>query len=309
VRCAIYTRTSSDERLHQEFNSLEAQRECGEAYIRSQRQAGWTLLPARYDDGGYTGANLERPALKRLLDDIQTKAIDCVVLYKVDRLSRSLFDFARLMQMFTEQGVSFVSVTQQFNSSTPMGRLTLNVLLSFAEFERELVSERTRDKKGAARRKGKWLGGMPMLGYDVDGQSRLQVNEAEAAQVRDIFGMLVGSGSIEVTLAEMAGRGWRQKVWRTRKGKVKGGREFQRGRWSDCCGTWCTGERCSTKESCTQGSRPRLWTRRYGGKRRLCCGGSHRCGAGGESEASAAPKPSPRRGCRRRESVCRGSAG
>jgi DNA invertase Pin-like site-specific DNA recombinase len=229
VRCAIYTRTSSDERLHQEFNSLEAQRECGEAYIRSQRQAGWTLLPARYDDGGYTGANLERPALKRLLDDIQAKAIDCVVLYKVDRLSRSLFDFARLMQMFTEQGVSFVSVTQQFNSSTPMGRLTLNVLLSFAAFERDLVSERTRDKKGAARRKGKWLGGTPMLGYEVDAQSRLQVHEAEAAQVREMFALLVRTGSLEATLAEMAARGWRQKVWRTRKGKVKGGREFERG--------------------------------------------------------------------------------
>jgi site-specific DNA recombinase len=164
VRCVIYTRTSSEEGLSQEFNSLDAQRECGEAYIRSQRQAGWTLLPTRYDDGGYTGANLQRPALERLLADMRAGAIDCVVLYKVDRLSRSLFDFARLMRMFEEQGVSFVSVTQQFNSSTPMGRLTLHVLLSFAQFERELVSERTRDKKGAARRKGKWMGGTPMLG-------------------------------------------------------------------------------------------------------------------------------------------------
>src|SRR5438270_5272380 len=134
VRCAIYTRTSSEEGLSQEFNSLDAQRECGEAYIRSQRQAGWTLLQARYDDGGFTGANLERPALERLLADMRAGAIDCVVLYKVDRLSRSLFDFARLMQMFAEQGVSFVSVTQQFNSSTPMGRLTLHVLLSFAHY-------------------------------------------------------------------------------------------------------------------------------------------------------------------------------
>ena len=222
VRCAIYTRTSSEERLSQEFNSLEAQRECGEAYIRSQRQAGWTLLPARYDDGGYTGANLERPALERLLADMRAEAIDCVVLYKVDRLSRSLFDFARLMQMFEEQGVSFVSVTQQFNSSTPMGRLTLHVLLSFAEFERDLVSERTRDKKGAARRKGKWMGGTPMLGYDVDGQSRLQVNEAEAAQVREIFGLFVGTGSLEETLAEMAARGWRQKAWTDAAGEGEG---------------------------------------------------------------------------------------
>jgi DNA invertase Pin-like site-specific DNA recombinase len=228
VRCAIYTRTSSEEGLSQEFNSLEAQRECGEAYIRSQRQAGWTLLPTRYDDGGYTGANLQRPALERMLTDMRAGAIDCVVLYKVDRLSRSLFDFARLMQMFSEQGVSFVSVTQQFNSSTPMGRLTLHVLLSFAQFEREIVSERTRDKKGAARRKGKWMGGTPILGYDVDGQSRLQLHEAEAAQVREIFALFVGNQSLEETLAEMAGRGWRRKQWRTREGKEKGGREFDR---------------------------------------------------------------------------------
>src|SRR5215471_16891802 len=219
VRCAIYTRTSSEEGLSQEFNSLEAQRECGEAYIGSQRQASWKLLPARYDDGGYTGANLERPALERLLADMRAGAIDTVVLYKVDRLSRSLFDFARLLQMFAEQGVSFVSVTQQFNSSTPMGRLTLHVLLSFAEFEREIVSERTRDKKGAARRKGKWMGGTPMLGYEVDGQSRLQVHEAEAAQVREMFALLVGNGSLEKTLAEIGERGWRQKQWRTRAGQ------------------------------------------------------------------------------------------
>jgi DNA invertase Pin-like site-specific DNA recombinase len=229
VRCAIYTRTSSEEGLSQEFNSLDAQRECGEAYIRSQRQAGWRLLPARYDDGGFTGANLERPALERLLADMRAGAIDCVVLYKVDRLSRSLFDFARLMQMFEEQGVSFVSVTQQFNSSTPMGRLTLHVLLSFAQFEREVVSERTRDKKGAARRKGKWMGGTPPLGYDVDGQSRLQVNEAEAAQVREIYALFVSTGSLEETLEEIGRRGWRRKRWRTRQGKEKGGRAFDRG--------------------------------------------------------------------------------
>src|SRR5438552_141561 len=211
VRCAIYTRTSSEEGLSQEFNSLDAQRECGEAYIRSQRQAGWTLLPTRYDDGGFTGANLQRPALERLLADMRARAIDCVVLYKVDRLSRSLFDFARLMRMFEEEGVSFVSVTQQFNSSTPMGRLTLHVLLSFAQFEREVVSERTRDKKGAARRKGKWMGGTPLLGYEVDGQSRLQVNEAEAAQVREIYALFVSNGSLEETLEEIARRGWRRK--------------------------------------------------------------------------------------------------
>ena len=188
VRCAIYTRKSTEEGLSQEFNSLDAQRECGEAYIHSQRQQGWVVLPKRYDDGGYTGGNLERPALQRLLADIQAGEIDAVIIYKVDRLSRSLFDFARLMHLFDRHGVSFVSVTQQFNSSTPMGRLTLNILLSFAEFERHLVSERTRDKVSAARKKGKWMGGFPVLGYDLDrGRTRLAVNEAEAEQVREIF--------------------------------------------------------------------------------------------------------------------------
>ena len=188
VRCAIYTRKSTEEGLEQEFNSLDAQRECAQAYIRSQQTAGWVLLPQRYDDGGFTGANLERPGLTRLLVDIESGRVDCVVIYKVDRLSRSLFDFARLMEIFERRQVSFVSVTQQLNSNTPMGRLTLNVLLSFAQFEREIISERTRDKQSAARRKGKWMGGCPVLGYDPDPQTkRLAVNQAEAAQVREIF--------------------------------------------------------------------------------------------------------------------------
>ena len=188
VRCAVYTRKSTEEGLEQEFNSLDAQREAAEAYIHSQRHQGWTLVPDRYDDGGFSGGSLDRPALKRLLADIQASRIDCVVVYKVDRLSRSLLDFARLMDQFDQQSANFVAVTQQFNTTTSLGRLTLNVLLSFAQFEREIIGERTRDKMSAARKKGKWIGGCPVLGYDVaPGGRRLIVNEPEAAQVREIF--------------------------------------------------------------------------------------------------------------------------
>ena len=158
VHCAIYTRKSTEEGLSQEFNSLDAQREAGEAYIASQRHEGWVALPDRYDDGGFTGANMERPALRRLLADIEAGRIDAVIVYKVDRLSRSLLDFARLMALFEKHGASFISVTQTFNSATSMGRLTLNILLSFAEFERQIIGERTRDKMSAARRRGKWTG-------------------------------------------------------------------------------------------------------------------------------------------------------
>ena len=168
IRCAIYTRKSTEEGLQQEFNSLDAQREAGEAFIASQRHEGWQLVPERFDDGGFTGGNMDRPALKRLLAAIEARSVNCVVVYKVDRLSRSLLDFARIMEVFDRSGVSFVSVTQQFNTTDSMGRLTLNILLSFAQFEREIISERTRDKMCAARRKGKWIGGHPVLGYDID---------------------------------------------------------------------------------------------------------------------------------------------
>ena len=229
IRCAIYTRKSTEEGLGQEFNSLDAQRECAEAYIYSQRQQGWVALPERYDDGGYSGAHLDRPALQRLLQDIQAGGIDVVVIYKVDRLSRSLFDFAGLMQVFERHGVSFVSVTQQFNSSTPMGRLTLNILLSFAEFERQLVSERTRDKVSAARKKGKWMGGIPVLGYDTDrDRTRLVVNEAEAAQVREIFTIFLREQSLVKTLEEIDRRAWRLKSWTTRHGETHVGQCFNR---------------------------------------------------------------------------------
>jgi len=189
VRCAIYTRKSTEEGLEQEFNSLDAQRESAEAFIRSQTHEGWTCLPDRYD-GGFTGGNMERPALQRLLADIRAGKVDCVVTYKVDRLSRSLLDFARMMETFERHRVSFVSITQQFNSATSMGRLVLNVLLSFAQFEREIIAERTRDKMAATRRKGKWSGGTPVLGYDLDSRGRrLHVNADEAERVRAIFAL------------------------------------------------------------------------------------------------------------------------
>jgi site-specific DNA recombinase len=184
LRCAIYTRKSTEEGLDQEFNSLDAQREAAEAFILSQRREGWIALPELYDDGGFTGANMDRPALGRLLSVVEAGELDCVVVYKVDRLSRSLLDFTRMLSVFEKHKVSFVAVTQQFNTSTSLGRLTLNILLSFAQFERELIGERTRDKMSAARRKGKWVGGCPVLGYDVDpGGGRLVVNEEEAERV------------------------------------------------------------------------------------------------------------------------------
>ncbi|KQY99385.1 resolvase [Pseudolabrys sp. Root1462] len=186
VRCGVYTRKSSEEGLDQEFNSLDAQREACEAYVASQKAEGWLLVPDRYDDGGFSGGTLERPALRRLLADIEAGKVDVVVVYKIDRLSRSLMDFARLVEVFDRRQVTFVSVTQSFNTTTSMGRLTLNVLLSFAQFEREVIGERIRDKVAASRRKGMWMGGWAPLGYDVK-ERKLVVNETEADLVRSIF--------------------------------------------------------------------------------------------------------------------------
>ena len=229
VRCAVYTRKSTEEGLEQEFNSLDAQREAGEAFIKSQANEGWKCLPERYDDGGFTGGNMERPALQRLMADIEAGKIDCVVVYKVDRLSRSLLDFAQMMQTFDQHQVSFVSVTQQFNTATSMGRLVLNVLLSFAQFEREIISERTRDKIAATRRKGKWAGGHPILGYDVDPRGfRLLVNEAEAERVRAIFALYLEHESLLPVVQELEQRGWVNKHWQTRKGHATGGQPFTR---------------------------------------------------------------------------------
>ena len=184
VRCAIYTRKSTEEGLEQAFNSLDAQREASEAYIASQKNEGWTCLEARYDDGGFPGGNMDRPALQRLLADIEAGQVDSIVVYKLDRFSRSLLDFAKMMETLDKHQVAFVSITQQFSTGISMGRLVLNVLLSFAQFEREIIAERTRDKIAATRRKGKWTGGTPILGYDVDPHAnRLVVNTEEAERV------------------------------------------------------------------------------------------------------------------------------
>jgi site-specific DNA recombinase len=231
IRCAIYTRKSTEEGLQQEFNSLDAQRESGEAYIAAQKHEGWTCLPDRYDDGGFSGGNMERPALQRLMKDIQAGRVDCVVVYKVDRLSRSLLDFAKIMETFDQHKVSFVSVTQQFNTTHSMGRLTLNILLSFAQFEREIISERTRDKIAAARRKGKFAGGKPVLGYDLlssPAGPRLVVNEEEAERVRAIFGLYLQQEALIPTVTELAKRGWVTKVWETKRGRHMGGKPFDK---------------------------------------------------------------------------------
>ena len=228
LRCAIYTRKSTEEGLEQEFNSLDAQREAAEAFILSQRREGWMALHSRYDDGGFTGANMERPALQQLLKAVDSGEVDCVVVYKVDRLSRSLLDFTRILSLFEKSHVSFVAVTQQFNTSTSLGRLTLNILLSFAQFERELIGERTRDKMSAARKKGKWVGGCPVLGYDVDpAGGRLVVNEEEAEQVRGIFAVFEETGSATRTLAEIDRRGWRLKSWTRKRGEFRTGGPFE----------------------------------------------------------------------------------
>ncbi|MGE3708688.1 MAG: recombinase family protein [Hyphomicrobiaceae bacterium] len=194
LRCAVYTRKSSEEGLEQEFNSLDAQREACEAYIASQKPEGWVLVPDHYDDGGISGATLERPGLQRLLADIEARRVDVVVVYKIDRLSRALMDFAKLVEVFDRNNVTFVSVTQSFNTTTSMGRLTLNILLSFAQFEREVIGERIRDKFAASRKKGMWMGGFVPLGYDVKDR-KLVVNEAEAKKVRMIFERFVKLGS------------------------------------------------------------------------------------------------------------------
>ena len=227
VRCAIYTRKSTEEGLDQDFNSLHAQREAAEAYIVSQKHLGWTLVPTHYDDGGFTGGNLDRPALQQLLEDIDAHRVDCIVVYKVSRLSRSLLDFARLVDRFDQRSVSFVSVTQQFNTTSSLGRLTLNILLSFAQFEREIIGERTRDKMSAARRKGKWVGGMPVLGYDVvPGGGRLMVNDKESRRVRDIFDLFMEQRSLAAVVAELVRRRWKTKSWTSQNGRAHAGRDF-----------------------------------------------------------------------------------
>ncbi len=231
IRCAIYTRKSCEEGLELEFNSLHAQRESAEAFIKSQHHEGWTCNPELYDDGGISGGSIDRPALNRLLADIEAGMVDCVVVYKVDRLSRSLLDFSRIMETFDKHNASFVSVTQQFNTTHSMGRLTLNILLSFAQFEREIIGERIRDKIAAQRRKGKWAGGHPVLGYDVDRStpnSKVVVNAKEAIRVREIFNLYLKLQSLTRVLIEIVERGWLNKSWTTKSGVKPGGREFDK---------------------------------------------------------------------------------
>jgi DNA invertase Pin-like site-specific DNA recombinase len=227
-RCAIYTRKSSEEGLEQEFNSLAAQREACEAYIRSQCHEGWVLARARYDDGGFSGGNMERPALQQLLADIRARRIDIVVVYKVDRLTRSLADFGRLVEVFDAQDVSFVSVTQQFNTTSSMGRLTLNVLLSFAQFEREVTGERIRDKIAASKKKGMWMGGNVPLGYDAN-ERTLVINPAEAETVRLIFALYLQFGCVRRVKQEADRLGLKTKRRTTANGCERGCKPLSRG--------------------------------------------------------------------------------
>ncbi len=225
VRCAIYTRKSSEEGLEQVFNSLDAQREACEAYIRSQKHGGWVVIETLYDDGGVSGATMERPALKRLLPDIVAGKVDSVVTYKIDRLTRTLADFAKIVEVFDAHEVSFVSVTQQFNTTTSMGRLTLNVLLSFAQFEREVTSERIRDKIAASKKKGLWMGGCPPLGYDVKDKN-LVVNAEEAETVRHVYRRYAKLGSIRALKDELDRDGVVSKRRVDRHGRQTGGKPW-----------------------------------------------------------------------------------
>src|SRR5712672_3496481 len=228
VRCAIYTRKSSEEGLEQEFNSLQAQREACEAFIDSQRHEGWACLRTAYDDGGFSGATMARPALQQLLADITAGRVDTVVVYKIDRLTRSLADFAKIVEILDARGASFVSVTQQFNTTTSMGRLTLNVLLSFAQFEREVIGERIRDKIAASKKKGMWMGGVPPLGYRAQG-GKLIIDESEAQTVRFIFRRYAELGSVRLLKDELDARGIQSKLRTSASGRLRGGKPFARG--------------------------------------------------------------------------------
>jgi len=228
INCAIYTRVSTTERLDQEFTSLDNQRESAESYIQSQKTEGWVALPERYDDPGYTGANTERPALQKLMADIKGGKINCVVVYKVDRLSRSLLDFSQLLESFDQNNVTFVSVTQHFNTNTSMGRLTLNILLSFAQFEREIISERTRDKMAASKKKGKWVGGRPPLGYDIDKVNRrLVINPKEAELVKEIFDLYLEKRSLLSVAIALNEKNRFTKSYMTLEGRKSGGVKFK----------------------------------------------------------------------------------
>ena len=227
INCAIYTRKSTEEGLEQAFNSLDAKREACEAYIQSQKHEGWSPIKTPYDDGGFSGGSMDRPGLRRLLEDIASGQIQVVVVYKVDRLTRALSDFAKIVDIFDDRGVSFVSVTQQFNTTTSMGRLTLNVLLSFAQFEREVTGERICDKIAASKKKGMWMGGFPPLGYDVV-DKKLVVNQREAEAVRNIFRRYLDLGSVQELRRELDDAGYRSKVRKSAAGAITGGKRDAR---------------------------------------------------------------------------------
>jgi len=228
VRCAVYTRKSTDEGMDQEYNSIDAQRDAGHAYIASQRAEGWIPVADDYDDPAFSGGNMERPALRRMIADIEAGKIDVVVIYKIDRLTRSLADFSKMGEVFERYGVSFVSVTQQFNTTTSMGRLMLNILLSFAQFEREVTGERIRDKIAASKRKGMWMGGVPPLGYDVENR-RLVPNQREAKLIRHIFQRFVELGSSTALFNELKLDGVTSKAWTTQDDKVREGKPIDKG--------------------------------------------------------------------------------
>ena len=306
VRCAIYTRVSTDQGLDQDFNSLDAQYEAASAYIRSQAHASWTLIRSRYDDGGYSGGSTDRPNLQRLLDDVRARKIDVIVVYKVDRLTRSLADFAKLVELFDAHDVSFVSVTQQFNTTTSMGRLTLNVLLSFAQFEREVTSERIRDKIAASKRKGLWVGGPLPLGYELK-DGKLVVVAEEAERVRLIFlRYLEVSGTNELVRDLRAKNICTKARTYSTTGKTRGGIPFGRGALSyflrNCSASASTSRSTRTRQPPSSISIIPALARCAGGEHGSC--GPH-VGAGVEvistgTRAGTAPPPRrPWRACRR----------
>lgn len=227
IRCAIYTRKSSEDGLEQEFNSIDAQRLSGENFIASQVSKGWVLVPEYYDDGGYSGGNLDRPALRRLFNDITNKKIDCVVIYKIDRLSRSLFDFQKIIELFDQYKVTFASVTQNFTTDDSVGRLMLNVMLSFAQYERELTGERIRDKIDASKKKGIWMGGVIPLGYDVNDR-KLIINQDEAKIINTLFAIFIKTGSVTETARELNRLNFTTKTWISNSGKIQRGRRFNK---------------------------------------------------------------------------------
>jgi site-specific DNA recombinase len=262
VRCAIYTRVSTDHGLDQEFNSLDAQYDAASAYIKSQAHAGWTLIRSRYDDGGYSGGSTDRPDLQRLLDDIRARKLDVIVVYKVDRLTRSLADFAKLVELFDAHGVSFVSVTQQFNTTTSMGRLTLNVLLSFAQFEREVNSERIRDKIAASKRKGLWVGGTLPLGYHMK-NDKVTVIEDEAERVRLIYRRYLELGGVNALVRDLRERNIRTKSRLLATGATRGDVHFAEARCSICCATVFISVRSITRTRFCPVSSRRSWIAHY----------------------------------------------